>query len=152
MRTIAQIIDRYRPDARGDEWKIEIKNAPHQDLVIAGLGKSPDGGELVSVTSITRNGALVLRDPEIVFAVYRANIREAGQSNSGSFENALWLAAEWTSDLQAEAACLLTWGDDNRAKVLEAVKRVEVSSFAEHWSEELRRRGFLRVAPEGVPA
>ena len=150
MITIARILDRHKPHARGEEWTLTLDNPPFHTLVITGIGVTTDGAELVSVCRSREKGKVEIRDPEIVFAVYRELTIDHPQTNTSSFENALWMPAGWASDIEGDVCQMLGWSDDGTVTVLDAKRSSEVGAFASELDRELKSKGLQRVEPVEV--
>ena len=130
MKTIAQILELAAPLEPG--FHIKIENEPWMALVIEDIQESgPHGFPLISVAHYKEQNGDLMRDPEMIFEVYKHG------------DETKFIPTYWRNDHAGIEQYSVTQGA-NGPEVNERLQQ-QHAQFAMLWDSNLKHQGFVEA-------
>ena len=136
MKEIAKIIKEAGHE-NSEFFHIEISNGSYMDLTIEGIGKSPDGRQMVSVAHYYEQNSDLMRDPEMTFLV------DERLSCTPGFADG-WFPVSVQMDGIGYYRVAIKW-DENGQMVSNRREMRDEKSFARTWNSNIRHQGFAKA-------
>jgi hypothetical protein len=143
MKNVERLIEKagFKVDGSTPYFHIKVDGREtYMDLTIEGIGWSPDGRQLISVTHYAIQNGDLMRDPEIVFLV---DPRLAGLATG--FKDG-WFPTETRQDFTGYHAVAIDWRGGQMLQNKIAMR--DIKGLARVWNTNIKHQGFLKAKLE----